>query len=142
MKMERESGRTVFVVMAIASFMTVLLGGWSREAARPRFVDRVSAYDNIYVEEERQVNQFTETQNPETRVSDAATPDQPETDTDFEIRITVRGEEEGLQPEQAVSDLSDRSYVPVSYQPYGYSFATQLFTDAERYGYAREQRPN
>ena len=145
MKMERESGRAVFVVMAIASFMTVLLGGWSREAARPRFVDRVSAYDNIYVEEERQVNQFLETQNPETRVSEAATPGQQDADTDFEIRITVRGEEEGLQADQAVGDLSDRSYVPVSYQPYGYSLATQLFTDTERYGYAqanREQRPN
>ena len=33
---------------------TVMLGGWAREASRPRFVDRYSHYDSIYRPDERQ----------------------------------------------------------------------------------------
>lgn len=49
-----KSGRAVFLITGILSFLTVMLGGYSREASRPRFVDRISHYDNIYVPEERQ----------------------------------------------------------------------------------------
>ncbi len=60
MKINKESGRAVFMVMGIAAFCTIMLGGWSREAARPRFVNRISHYDSIYAPSERQVNQFVE----------------------------------------------------------------------------------
>lgn len=53
-KYHRGSGRAVFLLMGIFSFLTVLLGGYIREASRPRFVDRISHYDNVYVPEERQ----------------------------------------------------------------------------------------
>lgn len=60
------SPRAVFLLMGILSFLTVMLGGYVREAARPRFVsqagvhtgndllDRYSHYDDVYVPEERQ----------------------------------------------------------------------------------------
>ncbi|MBI4772710.1 MAG: cytochrome ubiquinol oxidase subunit I [Deltaproteobacteria bacterium] len=48
------SARAVFLLIGILSFTTVMLGGYSREAARPRFVDRISHYDNVFVPEERQ----------------------------------------------------------------------------------------
>jgi cytochrome bd-type quinol oxidase subunit 1 len=48
------SPRAVFLVVGIFSFLTVMLGGYAREAARPRFVDRVSHYDYVFVPEERQ----------------------------------------------------------------------------------------
>jgi len=48
------SGRAVYLVVGLASFLTVMLGGYAREASRPRFVDRISHYDNIFVPEERQ----------------------------------------------------------------------------------------
>jgi hypothetical protein len=38
----------------VLSISTVLLGGYSREAARPRFVDRIAHYDRVFVPEERQ----------------------------------------------------------------------------------------
>ena len=41
-------------MIGILSFATVMLGGYSREASRPRFVDRISAYDNVFVPSERQ----------------------------------------------------------------------------------------
>ncbi|MHC4628894.1 MAG: hypothetical protein ACYTDV_18095, partial [Planctomycetota bacterium] len=57
------SGRAVFVLMGILSFLTVCLGGYVREASRPRFVspegknvagfNRIAAYDNIYRPEEQ-----------------------------------------------------------------------------------------
>jgi hypothetical protein len=57
------SGRAVFVLMGILSFLTVCLGGYVREASRPRFVspsgesvkgfNRIAQYDNIYRPEER-----------------------------------------------------------------------------------------
>jgi len=134
MKITKESGRAVFVVMAFASFMTVLLGGWSREAARPRFVNRIAAYDHIYVESERQVNQFTER-------GDEATMVERPTDTDFEIRISANYSGGG----SSISSLDapaarQRTYEPVAYVPYGLSIATQLITDTERYGYAKPRR--
>lgn len=132
MKFQKESGRAVFVVMAIASFMTVLLGGWSREAARPRFVNRIAHYDYIYAEGERQVNQFTETSDPDTVVESPL-------DTEFEIEISASGTGES---EGAVSwkrSFSERSYVPVLYTPSGYSFASQFITDTENYGYAQRR---
>jgi cytochrome bd-type quinol oxidase subunit 1 len=48
------SGRSLYLFMGILAFLTVMLGGYSREAARPRFVNRISHYDNIYVPPERQ----------------------------------------------------------------------------------------
>jgi cytochrome bd-type quinol oxidase subunit 1 len=50
----RGSPRSVFLLVGIFSFLTVLLGGYAREAARPRFVDRISHYDPVFVPEERQ----------------------------------------------------------------------------------------
>jgi hypothetical protein len=60
------SGRAVFVLMGIFSFLTVCLGGYVREAARPRFVspsgdslagfNRIPHYSKIYVPEERAEN--------------------------------------------------------------------------------------
>ncbi len=48
------SGRALFLYMGILAFFTVMLGGYSREASRPRFIDRISHYDKIYVPQERQ----------------------------------------------------------------------------------------
>ncbi|EFK07939.1 conserved hypothetical protein [delta proteobacterium NaphS2] len=48
------SGRGVFLLIGILSFTTVMLGGYSREASRPRFVKRISHYDKVFVPEERQ----------------------------------------------------------------------------------------
>lgn len=60
------SGRAVFVLMGILSFLTVMLGGYVREASRPRFVspsgdrvagfNRIPAYSKIYHPEERPEN--------------------------------------------------------------------------------------
>ncbi len=47
------SGRAVFIYIGILSFLTVMLGGYVREASRPRFVNRISHYDSIYIPEER-----------------------------------------------------------------------------------------
>lgn len=64
-----QSGRAVFVLMGVLSFATVMLGGYAREASRPRFVsasgveipgreelNRYAAYDDVYIPEERQKN--------------------------------------------------------------------------------------
>lgn len=48
------SPRAVYLLLGILSFLTVLLGGYAREAARPRFVDRISHYDNVYTPKQRQ----------------------------------------------------------------------------------------
>jgi cytochrome bd-type quinol oxidase subunit 1 len=48
------SGRAAFILMGLLAFGTVMLGGYAREASRPRFVNRISHYDDIYVPEERQ----------------------------------------------------------------------------------------
>ena len=48
------SGRGVFLLVGLLSFLTVILGGYSREASRPRFVDRISHYDDVFVPEHRQ----------------------------------------------------------------------------------------
>lgn len=57
------SGRAVFVLMGILSFLTVCLGGYVREASRPRFVspsgdmvagfNRIPDYSKIYLPQER-----------------------------------------------------------------------------------------
>jgi hypothetical protein len=57
------SGRAVFVLMAVLSFLTVCLGGYVREASRPRFVtpegnrvagfNRIHPYSSAYTEAER-----------------------------------------------------------------------------------------
>jgi hypothetical protein len=57
------SGRGVFVLMGILSFLTVCLGGYVREASRPRFVsptgerqagfNRIQHYSQVYRPEER-----------------------------------------------------------------------------------------
>ena len=57
------SGRALFVLMAILSFFTVCLGGYVREASRPRFVspstqrvagsNRIQAYSSVYHDRER-----------------------------------------------------------------------------------------
>ena len=56
----------MFVLIGILSFLTVMLGGYVREASRPRFtapdgqrvagMNRISAYDDVYVPPERQKN--------------------------------------------------------------------------------------
>ena len=48
------SGKAAFMLVGVLALGTVLLGGWAREASRPRFVERYSHYDNIYVPEFRQ----------------------------------------------------------------------------------------
>ncbi|MBM4033325.1 MAG: hypothetical protein FJ291_16300 [Planctomycetes bacterium] len=48
------SARMLFILMGILSFLTVMLGGYVREAARPRFVNRFSHYDYVYPPEQRQ----------------------------------------------------------------------------------------
>jgi len=48
------SARALFLYIGILSFCTVMLGGYVREAGRPRFVDRIAHYDDVYVPEERQ----------------------------------------------------------------------------------------
>jgi hypothetical protein len=50
----QNSPRGVYVVVGILSFMTVTLGGYVREASRPRFVNRISHYDKVYIPTERQ----------------------------------------------------------------------------------------
>lgn len=47
------SPRAVFLIVGILSFITVMLGGYSREASRPRFVNRISHYDKVYIPKER-----------------------------------------------------------------------------------------
>jgi cytochrome bd-type quinol oxidase subunit 1 len=48
------SPRGAYLLVGIFSFLTVMLGGYSREAARPRFVNRISHYDSVFVPEDRQ----------------------------------------------------------------------------------------
>lgn len=48
------SGRAVYLLIGILSFSTVMLGGYSREASRPRFEKRIAHYDNVFVPEDRQ----------------------------------------------------------------------------------------
>ena len=47
------SPQAVFLMIGILSFCTVLLGGYVREASRPRFVNRIAAYDEAYVPQHR-----------------------------------------------------------------------------------------
>jgi hypothetical protein len=47
------SPRAVYIVMGTLAFFTVVLGGYAREAARPRFVNRIAHYDNVYIPTER-----------------------------------------------------------------------------------------
>jgi hypothetical protein len=57
------SGRGVFILMGVLSFLTVCLGGYVREASRPRFVsptgerqaglNRIQHYSQVYRPEER-----------------------------------------------------------------------------------------
>lgn len=48
------SPKAVFLMVGILSFFTVMLGGYVREASRPRFIDRIAHYDKVFVPEERQ----------------------------------------------------------------------------------------
>jgi len=60
------SGKAVFVMMGILSFLTVCLGGYVREASRPRFVsasgesvagfNRIQQYSKVYHPAERPEN--------------------------------------------------------------------------------------
>lgn len=60
------SGQAVFVTMGILSFLTVCLGGYVREASRPRFVspsggslagfNRIQDYSSVYHDRERPEN--------------------------------------------------------------------------------------
>ncbi len=50
----RGSGKAIFLYMGILSFMTVMLGGYAREAGRPRFVERISNTSQVYVPQERE----------------------------------------------------------------------------------------
>ncbi len=48
------SPRGVYILIGLLSFMTVILGGYAREASRPRFVNRIAHYDKVFVPEDRQ----------------------------------------------------------------------------------------
>ncbi len=48
------SPRGVYLLIGILSFLTVMLGGYAREASRPRFVDKIAAYNDIFVPDQRQ----------------------------------------------------------------------------------------
>jgi cytochrome bd-type quinol oxidase subunit 1 len=48
------SPKGVYLLIGILSFTTVMLGGYSREASRPRFINRIAHYDYVFVPEERQ----------------------------------------------------------------------------------------
>jgi len=48
------SPRSVYVLIGILSFATVMLGGYAREASRPRFENRIAAHDKVYIPEERE----------------------------------------------------------------------------------------
>ncbi|MDW7710162.1 MAG: cytochrome ubiquinol oxidase subunit I [Deferrisomatales bacterium] len=48
------SPRSLYVLAGVLSAATVLLGGYAREASRPRFVDRYSHYDHVYLPSQRQ----------------------------------------------------------------------------------------
>jgi len=50
----QDSPRGIFLVVGILSLVTVILGGYVREASRPRFVNRISHYDSVYLPEQRQ----------------------------------------------------------------------------------------
>ena len=54
MNSNQDSPRSFYVVVGILSLLTVVLGGYAREASRPRFVNRIAHYDEIYVPTERQ----------------------------------------------------------------------------------------
>lgn len=54
MNSNQGSPRSFYVVVGILSLLTVILGGYAREASRPRFVNRISHYDKIYIPTERQ----------------------------------------------------------------------------------------
>jgi hypothetical protein len=47
------SPRGVYLLVGLLSFATVMLGGYAREASRPRFENRISAQDKIYIPAER-----------------------------------------------------------------------------------------
>lgn len=49
-----KTARAVYILIGILSFATVMLGGYAREAARPRFENRIAAHDKVYIPEERQ----------------------------------------------------------------------------------------
>ena len=69
------SSRAPFLMMGLLSFGTVMLGGWSREAARPRFDEnRHSAYDKLYIPAERQPYLMVDLQPPELTDSPAGAP--------------------------------------------------------------------
>lgn len=48
------SSKSVYILIGLLSFSTVMLGGYAREASRPRFENRIAAHDKVYVPEERQ----------------------------------------------------------------------------------------
>ncbi len=50
----RGTARAVYLFLGLLAFMTVVLGGYAREASRPRFVQRFSHYDSVYKPTERQ----------------------------------------------------------------------------------------
>ena len=47
------SAKSVYILIGFLSFATIMLGGYAREASRPRFVNRIAAHDKVYVPEER-----------------------------------------------------------------------------------------
>ncbi len=97
------SGRAVFVLMGILSFFTVCLGGYVREASRPRFVspsgesvkgfNRIAQYDNIYRPEERAANI-------DIRMVRGRPP--------YADELPARPERPGLKPETTTDLVSDR----------------------------------
>jgi cytochrome bd-type quinol oxidase subunit 1 len=54
LRYQQGSARTLYVVAGILSILTVNLGGYAREASRPRFIDRYSHYDHVYIPSQRQ----------------------------------------------------------------------------------------
>jgi cytochrome bd-type quinol oxidase subunit 1 len=97
------SGRAIFVLMGILSFLTVCLGGYVREASRPRFVspsgesvkgfNRIAQYDKIYRPEER-------AQNVDIRMVRGKPP--------YADELPARPDRPGLKPETAADLVSYR----------------------------------
>jgi hypothetical protein len=93
------SGRAVFVLMGILSFLTVCLGGYVREASRPRFVspsgDRIAGFNRIH--------DYSEIYRPEER-AESVTMRMVRGQPSYADELPVRPDRPDLKPE-TVEDL-------------------------------------
>lgn len=97
------SGRAVFVLMGILSFLTVCLGGYVREASRPRFVtpagQRAAGFNRI--------PQYTEIYHPQER-ADSMEMRIVRGQPDYADKLPRRPERPKLEPETAADIVSYR----------------------------------